>query len=137
MSFTNESRKKATKWPFWLLVYKVTNPGSGSSGKSVNAVVSIYWFLLLCSRCSYPRDGSRSESCFGLRLPCCPLCYSLPCRNHFIPSNNTLFLICSWWRWGLRSPVQDSFLVVSFLSDFTAIFLFNQSHQQHGYITTL
>ncbi len=25
--------------------------------------------LLDCPRCSYPRDGSRSESCFGVRLP--------------------------------------------------------------------
>ena len=42
-------------------------------------------FLLDCPRCSYPRDGSRSESCVGVRLPCCPLCYSLPCRNHDWP----------------------------------------------------
>ena len=42
-------------------------------------------FLLHYPSCSYPRDSSRSESCFGLRLPCCPLCYSLPCRNHDWP----------------------------------------------------
>jgi hypothetical protein len=47
-------------------------------------------FLLHCSSCSYPRDSSRSESCFGDRLPCCPLCYSLPCRDHGRPIKRTL-----------------------------------------------
>ena len=32
-----------------------------------------------------PETSPDSESWFGDRIPCCPLCYSLPCRNHGRP----------------------------------------------------
>ena len=70
---------------------------------------------------------------FTSLLMCCPLCYSLPCRNYAPPSK--AFLISSilvainplstfsdpassleyfWWRCGIRTPVQNLFLFASY-----------------------
>ncbi len=115
-------QKERDRSPFRLFGYKVTNPGFALSGKSVNVFVCVYSFCLI----------------YGHRLPCCPLVYSLPCRNHDWPiikntgtslyageevygyaptliPTNTLY----GGPGGSRTRVQNTFLFASYSNNFT------------------
>jgi hypothetical protein len=60
----------------------------------------------------------------GFTFPCCPLCYSLPCRNLVTPIKSTLKSEstdsvtvslgtqthrCFWWRWGESNSRPEHF----------------------------
>ena len=88
-------------------------------------------FLLL-------RPSSPNPTVFT--LPCCPFCYSLPCRNQMHPHhkktciqikvinknitiNSYVFILSSYGGGGgIRTPVQNTFLFTSY-SNITPVFI--------------
>ncbi len=92
----------------WLFCYEETNrnPRQCLGCQCELFVVCVYVFCLI----------------YGHRLPCCPLCYLLPCRNYAGPSKelltnippHTSFLVWLmqkffWWTWGDSHPRPEHF----------------------------
>ena len=83
------------------------------SSESEAAVVSCIYFVLLL-RPSYPNPTA-------FTLPCCPLIYSLPCRNHGRPiMKKTAFST----HGSTTSIKTNSHISVFYDSNFSAIILF-------------